>query len=204
MQWTTECTSYCWTANSIVCASGYASQTTVTASNSNEVTNAALSSSLHHLYLTLPSYIIVTYEASECKSFYHLSWSVQAHRQQPWMAVHPLVSLCLFSQVWRTIFSSAWAAALMCAMFFTCSSSFHFISWAGLLWRSAIWLMCLYVFGCFGVDLRGCFYFFFVCWKSILSAFTSLRFHEAQPFQTYLNEKHSLSVFWYLKNSVFF
>lgn len=50
--------------------------------------------------------------------FYHLSWSVQAHRQQPRIAVHPLDSHCLFTQVWRTIFSSARAAALMCAMFF--------------------------------------------------------------------------------------
>lgn len=116
--------------------------------------------------------------------FYHLSWSVVADRQQPRIAVHPLDSLCLSSQVWRTIFSSVWAAALMCAMFFTCSSSFHFISWAGLLWRSAIWLMCLCVFGCFGVDLRGCFYFilfFFFCLSAkressqLLQAFCSTR-----------------------------
>lgn len=99
--------------------------------------------------------------------FHHLSWSAQAHRQQPRIAVHPLDSHCLFTQVWRTIFSSARAAALMCAMFFTCSSSFHFISWKCLLWRSAIWLMCLCCFfGCFGLDLRGCFPFFFcLYWK---------------------------------------
>lgn len=108
--------------------------------------------------------------------FSHLSWNVEAGRQKPGMAVHPLAPLCPSVQVWRTIFSSVWAAALMCAMFFTCSSSFYFISWAGMLWRSA-GLMWLCVFGCFGVDLRGCFYYFLSpCSKRILSAFTSLLF----------------------------
>lgn len=111
--------------------------------------------------------------------FYHLSWSAQADRQQPRIAVHPLDSLCLSSQVWRTIFSSVWAAALMCAMFFTCSSSFHFISWAGLLWRSC-YLADVSV--CFWMLLGGfkrLFLFFCLCAKRessrLLQAFCSMR-----------------------------
>lgn len=123
--------------------------------------------------------------------FYHLSWIVQADRQHPRIAVHPLDFLCLSSQVWRTIFSSVWAAALMCAMFFTCSSSFHFISWAGLLWRSAIWLMCLCVFGCFWVDLRSCFYFFSLLKENPLGFYKPSVPHSLTA-QTYLNGKQYL------------
>lgn len=153
------------------------------------VLNVSISYS-HHLYLTLLSHIIVFCGALECKT--HLSWSVRAGQQQPPIAVHFVYTLCLSSQVWRTIFISFWAAALMCAMFFTCYSSFHFIPWAGLLWRSAIWLMCLCVFGCFGGGFKRLFFIFASVLKENPLGFHKLSVPHSLTARMHLNGKQCL------------
>ncbi len=108
--------------------------------------------------------------------FYHLSWSVQADRQQPRIAVRPLDSLCLSSQVWRTIFSCLSGSTDVCNVFHLLFIiSFHILSGFALK-KCYLADVSLCVFGCFGVDLRGCFYFLSKRESSrLLQAFCSTR-----------------------------
>lgn len=135
---------------------------------------------MHHLYLTLLSYIIVSCGALECKTHLFLSFILKC-RGRPTAASNCcpsfIFSLSLQSGVENYFQLCLSGTTDVCNVFHLLFIiSFHILS--GLALKKCYLADVSVCFsGCFGVDLRGCFYFFVSAKRESSRLFTSLLFH---------------------------